>query len=215
MDIGRSAVCTHLFISTETCEGYDELLGTVFGYSVMESCCYLPSSLSSHAPSQPVLFTLGALHLLSDHLLRLNLITAHTWRVETTYVLVFYEEHSWPWKYDLHMTLVAPKLYPSKATVLDDLHWTARKSLWNEDLRQYVDYSACSKHYDLLAGKVGKWGFGLAENRERGNRQLSTDPDLDRTGLKGTKHIQDVLEALRCLVESEKLAVLSGKIVVV
>lgn len=180
----------------------------------MDNCGLIPSSLPPPTPSQPVLFTLGALHLLSDHLLRLNLITTHTWRVETTYVLVFYEEYSWPWKYDLHLTLVVPKMYPSKGTVLDDLHWTARKSLWNEELQQYMDCTAYSKHYDLVSGRDGKQGFSLVENRERGNRQLSTDPELDRKELNCTKYTQDVLEALRCLVESGELAVISGKIVI-
>ena len=162
---------------------------------------------------EPVLLTLSALHLLSQELLRLGLISAHTWRVHTTYVLVFHEEHAWPWLYDLHLTLVAPKQLTSKAAVLQDLHWTARKSLWNEDLGHYVTCSACSKHYDLLARKQGKWVFGLVENRETGNRQLSTDPELQRKELDGSRYEQAVLQVLESLAESGKIAVSSGQIV--
>lgn len=176
---------------------------------------FLPSSLTLPASPQPVLLTLSALHILSEELLRLGFISAHTWRVGTTYVLVFYEEHVWPWLYNLHMTLVAPKQLTSKEAVFEDLHWTIRKSLWSEDLGHYVDCSACSKHYDLMAGMQGKWVFSLVENRETGNRQLSRDPDLEREGLDAKSHEQAVLETLGSLAETGKITVNCGKIVVV
>lgn len=175
----------------------------------------LPSSLPLPASSHPVLFTLSALHLLSDELLRLSLISAHTWRVETTYVLVFYEEHVWPWLYNLHMTLVAPKKLHSQEVVFEDLHWTVRKSVWSEDFGHYVDCSACSKHYDLIAGMQGKWVFGLVENKDAGNRQLSQDPDLEREGLDATGYALAVLETLGSLAERGQITVNCGKIVAV
>ena len=154
--------------------------------------------------------TIAVLRVVAEHLFRRDAIVEQTWKVGTTFVLVFVRRQTPTLQFDLHMTLIASPVYRQKETRLEDLHFTLRKSRWNPEIEQYTGIAANSMHYSLLAGqRAGNWVFTLRENREVGNSQRDEDEELQREAVacNVTASLRTFLEVLESLVATGEISV--------